>query len=62
MSLASNGEYIGNCKFCKDYLSLDFISCFKTSNENYFYFCSLGHYWTVEEISEQPQTGQLVNS
>ena len=56
MSLANNGEYIGNCKFCKDHLSLDYISCFKTSIENHFYFCSLGHYWTVKGISEQPQT------
>ena len=56
MSLANNGEYIGNCKFCKDHLSLDYISYFKTSHETDFYFCSLGHYWTVKDTSEQPQT------
>jgi hypothetical protein len=56
MSLANNGEYIGNCKFCKDHLSLDYISYFKTSQETDFYFCSLGHYWTVKDTSEQPQT------
>ena len=56
MSLANNAEYIGNCKFCKDHLSLDYISYFKTSHETDFYFCSLGHYWTVKGTSEQPQT------
>ena len=56
MSLANNGEYIGNCKFCKDHLSLDYISYFKTSHETDFYFCSLGHYWTIKDTSEQPQT------
>jgi hypothetical protein len=56
MSLANSGEYIGNCKFCKDHLSLNYISCFKTSHETDFYFCSLGHYWTVKDTSEQPQT------
>ena len=56
MSLANNAEYIGNCKFCKDHLSLDYISYFKTSQETDFYFCSLGHYWTVKDTSEQPQT------
>ena len=56
MSLANNGEYIGNCKFCKDHLSLDYISYFKTSYETDFYFCSLGHYWTIKDTSEQPQT------
>jgi hypothetical protein len=55
MSLANNGEYIGNCKFCKDHLSLDYISSFKTSHETDFYFCSLGHYWTVKDTSEQSQ-------
>ena len=62
MSSTNNGEYIGNCKFCKDHLSLDFISCFKTSIENPFYFCSLGHYWTVKDISEQTQTQTTENS
>src|SRR5688500_824083 len=56
MSSTNNGEYIGNCKFCKDHLSLDFIYCFKTSIENSFYFCRLGHYWTVKDISEQTQS------
>ena len=56
MSLANNGEYIGNCKFCRDHLSLNYISCFKTSHDTDFYFCSLGHYWTVKDTSEQPQT------
>ena len=56
MSLANNGEYIGNCKFCRDHLSLNYISCFKTSHDTDFYFCSLGHYWTVKYTSEQPQT------
>ena len=62
MSLANNGEYIGNCKFCKDHLSLNYISCFKTSHETDFYFCSLGHYWTVKDTSEQPQTITNVDS
>ena len=62
MSLANNGEYIGNCKFCKDHLSLNYISCFKTSHETDFYFCSLGHYWTVKDTSEQPQTITNVES
>ena len=60
MSSTNNGEYSGNCKFCKDHLSLDFISCFKTSIENPFYFCSLGHYWTVTDNSEQTQTQSQV--
>jgi hypothetical protein len=62
MSLANSGEYIGNCKFCKDHLSLNYISCFKTSHETDFYFCSLGHYWTVKDTSEQPQTITNVDS
>jgi hypothetical protein len=62
MSLANSGEYIGNCKFCKDHLSLNYISCFKTSHETDFYFCSLGHYWTVKDPSEQPQTITNVDS
>jgi hypothetical protein len=62
MSLANSGEYIGNCKFCKDHLSLNYISCFKTSHETDFYFCSLGHYWSVKDISEQPQTITNVES
>jgi len=62
MSLANSGEYIGNCKFCKDHLSLNYISCFKTSHETDFYFCSIGHYWTVKDTSEQPQTITNVDS
>jgi hypothetical protein len=62
MSLANSGEYIGNCKFCKDHLSLNYISCFKTSHETDFYFCSLGHYWTVKDTSEQPHTITNVES
>ena len=62
MSLANSGEYIGNCKFCKDHLSLDYISYFKTSQETDFYFCSLGHYWTVKDTSEQPHTITNVES
>ena len=62
MSLANNGEYIGNCKFCQDHLSLNYISCFKTSHETDFYFCSLGHYWTDKDTSEQPQTITNVES
>ena len=42
--------------FVKNHLSLDYISYFKTSHETDFYFCSLGHYWTVKDTSEQPQT------
>jgi hypothetical protein len=62
MSLANSGEYIGNCKFCKDHLSLNYISCFKTLHETDFYFCSLGHYWTVKDTSEQPHTITNVES
>jgi hypothetical protein len=62
MSLANSGEYIGNCKFCKDHLSLNYVSCFKTSHETDFYFCSLGHYWSVKDTSEQPQTITNVES
>ncbi len=62
MSSANSGEYIGNCKFCQDHLSLNYISCFKTSHESDFYFCSLGHYWTVKDTSEQPQTITNVES
>jgi hypothetical protein len=62
MSLANSGEYIGNCKFCKDHLSLNYISCFKTLHETDFYFCSLGHYWTVKDNSEQPHTITNVES
>ena len=62
MSLANSGEYIGNCKFCKDHLSLNYISCFKTSHETDFYFCSLGHYWSVKDTSQQPQTITNVES
>src|SRR5919112_1121369 len=62
MALANSGEYIGNCKFCKDHLSLNYISCFKTLHETDFYFCSLGHYWTVKDTSEQPHTITNVES
>ncbi|MFB5600541.1 MAG: hypothetical protein ACE5SW_09975, partial [Nitrososphaeraceae archaeon] len=49
-----NGIYTGNCKYCISDLSLNFVSCFKTSNEDKFYFCSLGHFWMEEVNRELP--------